>query len=232
MTAIFKREFKSYFTSMTGYAYAAFLLIFTGIYTMSICLMGYYTNYEYVIGNVAFIFLIIIPVLTMKVFAEERKQKTDQLLYALPLSMTKIVMGKYLALLGVSAVPMVIMTVYPAVLSFFGDVSIKVSLCAMLGFFLLGAALISIGMFISSMTESLPLAAGLSFLVLLINYLADGLAAYIPVGGSVLSALCLYTKLDQFVYGVLDMGAVTLYVSVAAVFLFLTVQALEKRRWS
>ncbi|MBQ6900592.1 MAG: ABC transporter permease subunit [Firmicutes bacterium] len=232
MLAIFKREFKSYFTSMTGYAFAAFLLIFTGIYTMSICLMGYYSNFEYVVGNVAFIFLIIVPVLTMRVFAEERKQKTDQLLYALPLSMTKIVLGKYLALLAIFAVPVAVMAVYPFILSFFGNVSIKISFCAIFGFFLLGAALIAIGMFISSLTESQPLAAAICFLVLLVNYLADGLSAYVPFGAQLLSDTCLFMRLDQFVYGVLDLSVVALFVSVAAVAVFLTVQALEKRRWS
>ena len=90
MMAILKREFKSYYLSMTGYAFAAFLLIFTGIYTMAVCLAGYYSNFEYVLGNISFIFLLIVPILTMRVFAEERKQKTDQLLYSLPIGMTRI----------------------------------------------------------------------------------------------------------------------------------------------
>ncbi|MBQ4650823.1 MAG: ABC transporter permease subunit [Firmicutes bacterium] len=232
MLAIFKREFKSYFTSMTGYAFAAFLLLFAGIYTMSVCLVGYFANFEYAIGNMTFIFLLIVPILTMKVFAEERKQKTDQLLYALPLSMTKIVAGKYLALLGVMLVPIAVISVYPLILSMYGNVSLKISLLAVFGFFLLGAALISIGMFISSMTESLPMAAGISFLVILLNYFLPSFATYLPAGSELLSSLSLFNCMDDFVYGLFDLGNIVFLISVAGLFFFLTVQSLEKRRWS
>ena len=158
MKAIFQREFKSYFTSITGYAFAAFLLLIIGIYTMSVCLVGYYPNYEYVLGNTAFIFLLIVPIVTMKTFAEERKQKTDQLLYALSLGMPRIVIGKYLALLAVFAVPLIPASLYPLILMQYGSLSLRVISTAMLGFLLLGASLLALGMFISSLTESQPLA--------------------------------------------------------------------------
>lgn len=232
MTAIFRRELRSYFNSVTGYAFAAFLLLFTGIYTMGICLAGGYTNYEYVLGNMAFIFLLIVPIVTMKVFAEEKKQKTDQLLYALPLGMTKIVLGKYLALLVVFAVPMVIVAVYPLLLSMYGTLNLKVVYCTVIGFILLGAALLSIGTFISSLTESQPIAGGLTFLVLLINYLSSSIASAIGVGRDFIESLDLFARLDQFVYGIFDVGNVIFYLTVTAFFLFLTVQSLEKRRWS
>ncbi len=232
MKAIFQREFKSYFTSVTGYAFAAFLLLFIGIYTMSVCLVAYYPNYEYVLGNTAFIFLLIVPIITMKTFAEERKQKTDQLLYALPIGMTKIVFGKYLALLAVFAVPMIPTAIYPLILKMYGSVSLRVTFAAFVGFFLLGAALLSVGMFISSLTESQPLAAGISFLVILINFFGSSLATYMPIGGNLLSSLSLFDRLDNFIYGILDMGDVVFYLSTVAFFVFLTVQSLEKRRWS
>lgn len=232
MAAIFKREFRSYFNSVTGYAFAAFLLVFTGIYTMGVCLTGGYANYEYVLGNMAFIFLLIVPIVTMKVFAEEKKQKTDRLLYALPLSMTRIVLGKYLALLAVFAVPMVLVSVYPLILTMYGTLNLKVVYGTVAGFMLLGAALLSVGVFISSLTESQPLAGGLTFLVLLLNYLSSSIASALGVGESLAESLDLFGRLDKFVYGVFDIGNMVFYLTVIAFFLFLTVQSLEKRRWS
>ncbi len=232
MKAIFLREFKSYFTSITGYAFAAFLLLIIGIYTMSVCLVGYYPNYEYVLGNTAFIFLLIAPIVTMKTFAEERKQKTDRLLYALPIGMPKIVAGKYLALLAVFAVPLIPASLYPLILKLYGSVSLRVSFTAMFGFILLGGSLLALGMFISSLTESQPLAAGISFLVMLINFLSSSLATYLPLGSDLIASLSLFDRLDNFVYGILNLSDVVFYLSAIALFVFLTIQSLEKRRWS
>lgn len=232
MKAIFEREFRSYFTSVSGYVFAAFLLLFAGIYTMSVCLFGGYANFEYVLGNMSFIFLLIVPVITMKTFAEERRQRTDQLLYALPIGMTKVVLGKYLALLAVFAVPMVIIALYPLVLSLYGTLSFRTILTTFIGFLLLGASLLSIGMFLSSLTESQPLAAGGTFLVLLLNFFSSSLASYISVGSSLLTSLCLFDRIDDFVYGILNLNSVIFYLSVIVFFVFLTIQACEKRRWS
>ena len=231
MMAILKREFKSYYLSMTGYAFAAFLLIFTGIYTMAVCLAGYYSNFEYVLGNISFIFLLIVPILTMRVFAEERKQKTDQLLYSLPIGMTKIVLGKYLALLGVFLIPLFIIALYPLLLSSFGNLAFKVIYGSIFAFFLLGASLIAIGMFVSTLTESQALAAGITFLLLLINYLLSSLAGYLPFGGELIAKLSLFDALDNFIYGVFDVKGIVFFLTTIALFLFLTIQSLEKRRW-
>ncbi len=179
MKAIFEREVKSYFNGMIGYIFVAFLLLFVGIYTMVINLKSSYASFEYVMSNMDFIYLIMIPVLTMRVISEERKQKTDQLLYTLPMSMTKIVLGKYLAMLLVLAVPTVIICFYPMILSMYGSVNLLSAFCSIVGFYLLGAALIAIGMFISSVTESQAVAAVLCFIVLLINYYISNLADYV-----------------------------------------------------
>lgn len=232
MKAILKRELKFYYHSFAGYAFAAILLLFTGIYTMAICLKSGYSNYEYVLGNMGFIFLLIVPVLTMRTFAEERKQKTDQLLYSLPTGMIRIVMGKYLALLAVLLVPVVIISLYPLMLSMFGDLAMKTVYSTIFAFFLLGASLLAIGMFISTLTESQPFAAGGTFVILLLDYLAPSLAEFLPIGGSVVRALCLFTPLENFLYGIFDVEGVVLYLSAIFLFLFLTVQSLEKRRWS
>lgn len=117
MRAVFRHEVSSYFTNVTGYVFGAFLLLFAGIYTMACNLRSGYTNFEYVLGSMSFVFLVIVPILTMKVIAEEKRQKTDQLLYSLPLSMTRVVLGKYLALLVVFAVPMVIVCLFLSVQS-------------------------------------------------------------------------------------------------------------------
>ena len=232
MKAIFERELRSYYTSVSGYVFAAFLLLFAGIYTMSVCLIGGYANFEYVLGNMSFIFLLIVPVITMKTFAEERRQHTDQLLYALPIGMNRVVLGKYLALLAVFAVPMLIVALYPLVLNLYGTLSFRTILVSYIGFLLLGASLLAIGMFISSLTESQPLAAGGTFLILLLNFFSGSLASYVSVGSGLLTSLCLFDRADDFVYGILNLNSVVFYLSVIAFFVFLTVQACEKRRWS
>lgn len=287
MKAVFRHELACYFTGLPGYVFGAFLLLFGGIYTMVICLNSGLTNYEYVLSNLTFLFLIIVPILTMGTIAEERRQKTDQLLYALPLSMTAVALGKFAALLAVLALPTAVLCLYPLVLSAFGSVYLPVVFGTAAGFFLLGAALLSVGMFLSSLTESQGVAAGLCFVVLLVNYFFAALTDYLAtsafaswaalavgvlllglifwlmtgsrlacaaltvalevvlaagclVGGEALggllpalvSALSLFERFDVFVGGIFDWTAVVYFCTVAGVFLFLTVQSLEKRRWS
>lgn len=180
MTAIFEREFKAYFKSFIGYGFAAFMLFFIGIYTMVINLDAGTSNFEYVLGNAAIILLVIVPVLTMRTIAEERRQKTDRLLYSLPISTFETVLGKYLALLAVFTVPVAVTALYPLILSFYGDISLKTAYCALCGFYLLGAALLALGMFISSLTDNQAIAAAVSFGVLLVGMLAPNLAYYVP----------------------------------------------------
>ena len=178
MKAVFRHELSSYFTGMTGYVFGAFLLLFAGIYTMAVNLNAGLSNFEYVLSNLSFIFLIIVPILTMRVIAEERRQRTDQLLYSLPLSMTGVALGKYAALLVVFLVPTGIICLYPLVLSAFGSVYLPLAFGTAVGFFFLGAALLAIGMFLSSITESQGVAAGLCFVVMLVNYFISDLASY------------------------------------------------------
>ncbi|MBR6603185.1 MAG: ABC transporter permease, partial [Clostridia bacterium] len=125
MLSIFKREFKSYFTGVIGALFIAFLLCFTGIYVTSINLRGGYASFEYVLSNIIIVFLLIVPLLTMRSFAEEKHTKTDQLLYSLPMSVGEVVMGKYLAMLAVFAIPVLIMALYPFLLSAFGYMAYK-----------------------------------------------------------------------------------------------------------
>ena len=287
MTAILRHELSSYFTNVTGYVFGAFLLLFAGIYTMVINLQSASPYFEYVLMNMDFIFLIIVPILTMRVIAEERRQKTDQLLYSLPLTMTQVALGKYLAMLVIFLIPVAVIGVYPLVLTAFGAVYLPAAYGALTGFFFLGASLIAIGMFISSLTESQAVAAGLCFVVMLLNYFISSLASYVPStafasflcvavcilvlglifrlltrsgfaalvltivleGGLVaaytfrsadfqglfpnlMEQLSLFDRFYEFVNGTFDLTAIVYYLTVIAVFVFLTVQSLEKRRWS
>ena len=149
MKAVFKHELNTYFTGILGYIFGVFLLIFAGLYTTAYNIRGTYANFEYVLSGMTLIFVIIVPIITMRILAEEKHLKTDQLLYSLPLNMTKVVCGKFFALLVVYAIPMAVICIYPLILSAFGNVSLPTAYGAIVGFFLLGAALISIGMFIS-----------------------------------------------------------------------------------
>ncbi len=287
MIAMYKHELKAYLTNVTAYVFGVFLLLFAGIYTMVYNLGHQVVNFEYVPGSMPFVFLAGVPILTMRILAEERKQKTDQLLYSLPISMNKIVWGKYLAMLTVFAIPMLIVCTYPLILRTYGNVNLATSYSTLLGFFFLGAALMAIGMFISSLTESQPIAAGLCFIVMLVNYylssmvdfisttartnmmvitvLAIALAylIYVMTKSSTVCLACavvmeaaicftylkksslyegllsklgshlsLFDRFENFYQGSFDLTVLVFYLSVIVVFIFLSVQSMEKRRWS
>lgn len=288
MTAIYKRELKSYFHSMIGYVFIAFLMVFIGIYFMAYNLNYGYPYFSYVLTSVAFILLIAIPVLTMRSFAEERKNRTDQLLLTSPVSLFEVVMGKYFAMVTIFAIPCVLCLIYPLIIKAQGSAYIKVDYLTILLFFLLGCVYIAIGMFISSLTESSILAAIGSFGILLILYLWSGVVSFLPdsAGANALGLLCIVTlvvwgiwhmtknwlisaclELIAVVGGViafvvnssifegalqnilgqldlidiftgvvsnslLDVSGIIRYLTVTGVFIFLTMQMIQKRRWS
>ncbi len=183
MLAMFKKELRSYFRGMTGFVFVALFLVVLGLYASVICFSNSSPRYEYVFYNSSFVFLITVPVLTMRSFAEERRQKTDQLLYTLPVSTTQIVVGKYLAMLCVFAVPVLVSCLYPLLIRIYdpsGALSYPAIYSAILVFFCLGAALISIGMFVSSLTENVFISAIVTFVTLLIFYLMGQLANLMP----------------------------------------------------
>lgn len=178
MTAVYKRELKSYLTSMVGYLFIFFVLIVTGIYFSAYQLAAAYPKFEYTLSALTFVFLIGVPILSMRVLAEERKQKTDQLLLTSPVSVGNIVMGKYLALVTVYAIPVLVMCAYPLIMSKFGDVSFTSAYTAILGFFLLGCANLAIGVFMSALTESQVVAAVLTFVLLFAFYMMSGISSF------------------------------------------------------
>ena len=179
MKAVFKHEAGLYSHGLLAYVFGAFLLEFIGIGAMLYNINAAVANFEYALGTFCIGFVALVPILTMRVLAEEKKQKTDQLLSLLPLSSTDIILGKYFAMALVFVIPMLAACVYPLIFSLYGEVYLPTSYGALIAFVFLGLALIAIGMFISSLTESQGMAAGLCVVVMLFCYYSASLADYI-----------------------------------------------------
>ena len=288
MLAIYKRELKSYFHSMTGCVFIAFLVMFTGIYFMAYNLNAGYPYFSYTLSGSLIVFLVGIPLLTMRSFSEERKTKTDQLLLTAPVSLTKVVLGKYFAMVTVLAVPNVIFCLFPLLIKLQGTADLLVDYSSIAVFFLLGCVYLAIGMFMSSLTESQIIAFISTFGILLLLYLWDGILSFLP--GSALSGmigiLLILTLIVVYIYhmtknwmlaagieavgiaaalivyfvksslyenlltkllgrlaladvfmnisssNIVDVSGLLLYVSILIIFVFLTIQTIQKRRWS
>ena len=287
MLAILKRETKSYFTGMIGYVVVAVFLAVLGLYFTNQNLMFASPDFGGVLYTCTILLLFLLPALSMRSFAEERRAKTDQLLLTSPVSIPGIVLGKFLAQMAVFCVPLLAAAVMPLILTAFGRVNLIGDYASLLGFVLLGAACISIGTFLSSLTENQIIAYLSTFGVLLVGYLMNGirsmftsgnllaflvftvvlLIAAILVGvtckslvagagtffagvaalfvlftvrpawllsafNAVLSALALFDPFTNIVSGMFSLTAMLYYLSVTALFLFLTGQTLERRRWN
>lgn len=200
MTAILKHELKSYFHSLTAYVFGAFLLVMVGFGSVYYNLMAAVSNFEYVLSFGSIIFVIIVPLLTMRVIAEERRQKTDQLLYSLPVTTTQVVLGKYLALLAVYLVPLAIISTYPLLFSRYGEVYLPTSYGSLFAIFIMGAALIAVGVFLSSLTENQGMAAGITVAVILFNYYSVALSEY--VSATILGSLAALVVLALILGGI------------------------------
>lgn len=179
MVAVFKHELRMYFQSLTAYVFGAFLLVIVGIGAMLYNLQAAVSNFEYVLSFSSIIYAVIVPILTMRVIAEERRQKTDQLLYSLPISTFQVIMGKYAALLLVFVIPLCVIAIYPVIFAQFGEVYLPTSYGSLIAFFLMGAALIALGLFISSLSENQGFAAGIGVAAILLNYFSVTLSEYV-----------------------------------------------------
>ena len=179
MIAILKHELRLYFHSPTAYVFGAFLLAIVGIGAMMYNLQAAVSNFEFVLSFASIVFVVIVPILTMRALAEERKQKTDQLLYSLPVSTTQMVLGKFSSLLLVYLIPLCIVGFYPLIFSQYGEVYMLTSYGSLFAFFLLGGALMAVGMFISSLTDNQGFAAGIGIAAILLNYFSVSLAEYV-----------------------------------------------------
>lgn len=180
MLAIYKKEIRSYFTSMIGYVFMAFFLAMVGLFFYLQNLLGQNPRFEDTLTGVTFIFVLLTPIITMRLMAEENKQKTDQLLYTSPLTAGSIVIGKFLAVFTVYLMIMAIICLYPIILLQFGDIALAPAYSSLLGFSLLGGAYLALGLFISSLTESQVVAAVISFLVFLFTLFMDDIAGFVP----------------------------------------------------
>lgn len=287
MLAVYKKELRSYLTSMIGYVFIAFILLILGIYFTAYNLQYASPDFGSTLSAVTFLFLIITPILTMRILSEEKKNKTDQLLLTAPVSIWKIVMGKYLSMITIYLIPVVIAGFYPLIMGRYGTVSYTTTYTAVFGFFLLGCAQIAVGLFLSSVTESQIIAAVITFAALFCSYVMDGISSFFSSTSStsfitfliisILIALVIYqmTKdmilssivgvvliavnivlyivksglyegliqklldllaianhFDSFVGGILDVSGIIYMLSVICIFVFLTIQCIQKRRWS
>lgn len=201
MTAVLKHELRNYFHSFTAYVFGAFLLAIVGIGSMLYNLQAAVSNFEYVLSFGSIVFVVIVPILTMRVIAEERKQKTDQLLYSLPITTTQVVAGKYLALLVVYLIPLAVISIYPLIFSQFGDVYLPTSYGSLFAIFMMGAALIALGVFITCLTDNQGLAAGIGIAVILFNYYSVSLSEYVSstAFGSVVALAVLILALGAII---------------------------------
>lgn len=178
MGAIFRHELRNYFHSLTAYVFGAFLLAVVGLGSVLYNLEAAVSNFEFVLSFASIIFVVIVPILTMRTMAEERRRRTDQLLYSLPITTTQVVLGKYFALLVVYLIPLAVISLYPLLFSQFGEVYLPTSYGSLFAFFLMGAALLAVGMFLSSLTDNQGFAAGIGIAAILLNYYSVNLAEY------------------------------------------------------
>lgn len=287
MLAIYKKELKSYLTSMQGYVFMAFIMLVLGIYFTAYNLNYASPDFGTTLNSVTFVFLIITPILTMRILAEEKRNKTDQLLFTSPVPIWKIVFGKYLGMVTIYLIPVVITLFYPLILAKYGTVSYPMTLTAIVGFFFLGCVNIAVGLFLSSITESQVIAAVLTFVVLFCSFVMNGIESFfsqtamasmlafavlavliamvvyqmtkdniltgitgvVLLGAVViiyivksslyegaiqklLDLLAIANHFDNFVGGILDFSGIVYMLSVICIFIFLTVQSIQKRRWS
>lgn len=287
MLAVYKKELRSYLTSMVGYVFIAFVLLILGIYFTAYNLQYASPDFGATLSSVTFLFLIITPILTMRILAEEKKNRTDQLLLTAPIPVWKFVLGKYLSMVTIYAIPVVISVFYPLIMGRYGTVSYPMAYAAVFGFFFLGCAQLAVGLFLSSVTESQVIAAVLTFGILFCSYMMDGIESFFSdtavssmvaflilsvvigiivyqltkniifsscVGGVLvvgvavlyvikptiftgliqkfLNLFAIANHFENFVGGILDVTGIIYMLSVVCIFVFLTVQCIQKRRWS
>lgn len=287
MLAVYKKELRGYLTSMVGYVFIAFVLLILGIYFTAYNLQYASPDFGATLSSVTFLFLVITPILTMRILAEEKKNRTDQLLLTAPVSVWKVILGKYLSMVTIYAIPVVISAFYPLIMGRYGVISYPMAYVAVIGFFFLGCAQIAVGLFLSSVTESQVIAAVLTFGILFCSYMMDGIESFFSdtaissmvafliiavvvgivvyqltkniifsscVGGVLaigiaavyfikptvftgliqkfLNLFAIANHFDDFVGGIFDVTGIIYMVSVVCIFVFLTVQCIQKHRWS
>lgn len=234
MFAIFKRELKAYFTSPLGYVFLAIFYAFSGLFFYIFSLSVGSTDISSVFLMMFIVLMVFVPLLTMRLLSEDKKQKTDQLILTAPVSLLSIVMGKFLAAYAIFAISVAVMPVYGFVMSTFATVSWLPIWGNTVGLLLLGGIFVSIGLFISSLTENQMIAAIGGFFINLMILLMNTLKSALPNGflQDVLSSISVYSRYSEITSGIFSLSSLIFFVSVIFIFLFLTVRVLEKRRWA
>lgn len=236
MTAVFKREFRSFFTSPVGYFVMALMFAFAGFYFFIYNLASGYTNLSGVFGGLfTIVLLLVLPILTMRLFSEDKRQKTDQAMLTAPVNLTGIAMGKFLAALLMFALSLAITIVFAIIIAFKVTPDWMVIIGNFLGLLMLGGTIIAIGMFISSLTESQFIAAlgtfAISFALMMVDSLASIFSSSTVVA-AVVNFLSLNQRYNDFTIGVIAYDNVIFFLSMQALFVFLTVRVLDRKRWS
>ena len=233
MLAIFKREFKAYFVSPVGYVVLAFFLLFSGYIFSSMYVSGS-PDITMLFQNMFIIILFIVPILTMRLMSEDKRQKVDQALLTAPVKLSSIVLGKFFAALAVFALGFANTLIFQIIISCFVSTNWLVYLGNVVGMLLLGASLIAIGLLISALTESQMVAAVGTFAISMLIFMLDGLAETIGIDvfKKVAEWVSFSGRYNTFISGVFDYSNLIFFVSVAAIFLFLAVRTLEKKRWA
>lgn len=239
MLAVMKREFASYFTSPLGYVYLAVFYGFSGLFLWLTCLASGSADMSATFLWMFFIMMILIPVLTMRTMADDKRQKTDQLTLTSPVSLFGLVMGKFLAAMLIFLIGAAVMLVYALFISasitdtgsgfawasFWGN---------FLGLCLMGSVFISSGIFISNLTENQMIAAIGSIGVNIVLCLFDIISSYVPseAVGNVINSLSVFYKYREFTYGIFSLKNILFFLSITVIFNFLTVRFIERRRWN
>ena len=234
MGAIIKRELSSYFNSAIGYIVLAVFYFFSGLFFYMYCLLSNTTSMSYVFLSMLMIVMLVIPIITMKSFSEERKQKTDQALLTAPISLTEMVLGKFFGAFLLYCICNAIYVLYAVILSFYAAPDWAVFFTTMLGMLLMGGALIAIDLFISALTESQVIAAVVSIGIGLLIYMLDSLSNVFNVDWltHLFHNISFDAHFTNFINGIINLSSVVFFLSVIAIFLFLCVRVFEKRRWS
>ncbi len=234
MAAIFRREFVSYFTSPIGYVFLAFFYLAAGFFFTLLSIQQGTTELNSVFSMMMYVLIVLIPILTMRTFSEEKRNKTDQCLLTAPVSLGAIVMGKFFAAFLVYALGVLITLVFAVIVSAISSPDWLLIFGNIVGLVLLGAAFISIGIFVSSLTENQIVSAVLSFAIMVILYLFSAIASIIPIDfiANIFTRLSFLSRYDGFTYGSFDFSNILFFISVTAAFIFFTVRVLERRRWN
>lgn len=236
MLAIFKREFKSYFQNVIGWLFVAALLAVYGLYFYVYNLKNGYPYISYDLKGIGFIMMIAVPILTMRSLSDEKKTKTDQLMLTSPVSVGRIVAGKYFAMAAVYTIDIALFALSPLVLSIYGKVALSEAYVALFGYWLYGLSCIAVGIFISSISESVIISAILTFAALFLSYMMQSITGLISSSGNlltkVLNCFDLYTPFENFVSGCFSVTSAAYYVTVILLLCFLTTQSIQKRRWA